>query len=252
VAADQQQSGVPEGGAEEPLKPEFTSSELVEHVPAEIRNPSFAVGVRGYDRAAVEAYVQRVNRVIAELEVSRSPQAAVRHALDRVGQQTIAVLQEARESADRLMTAAREEAEEGRARAKEEAANLVVNASADADRTRVEAEQLLSSTREKASQMLEDARAEAAQRLQEAEAELARRREQAEAQLREIQADTERVLVQRHELVDDVHAMATRLQQLASDAATRVSVQPDGGGQQPASEMVTLHEGEQPTSRDDR
>jgi DivIVA domain-containing protein len=237
---------MPAGEAGEARKPDFTHDELREHVPPEIRNPAFAVAVRGYDRAAVEEYVKRVNRVIAELEVSRSPQAAVRHALDRVGQQTIAVLQEARESADRLMAAAREEAEEGRARAKEEAANLVVNASAEADRTQGEAEQLLASAREQASQMVEQARAEAARQLKEAEAEITRLHEEAETRRREIHADTDQVLVRRHELLEDVHAMAARLQQLASDAAGRIA-EPAPGEQAP-SEMVTLHEGEQPTA----
>jgi DivIVA domain-containing protein len=55
-------------------------------VPAE-RNVTFTGSRRGYDRGAVDAYVERVNRLIAELEVTRSPQAAVRHALERVGEQ---------------------------------------------------------------------------------------------------------------------------------------------------------------------
>jgi DivIVA domain-containing protein len=251
VAADQQQPSVPAAPADKAPRPEFTAEELREHVPPEIRNPVFAVAVRGYDRAAVEAYVNRVNRVIAELEVSRSPQAAVRHALDRVGQQTIAVLQEARESADRLMAAAREEAEEGRTRAKEEAARLVVNASAEADQAKAESAELLASAREEAAQIVEDARAEAAQTLSDAQTEIARLREDAEARMEEIQADTDLVLVQRHELLDNVHAMASRLQELASDAGSRVALperdeEPEGQGA--ASEMTTLHEGEQPPS----
>ena len=35
-------------------------------VPAEIRNVSFHIAVRGYDRDDVDAYVKHVNRVIAE------------------------------------------------------------------------------------------------------------------------------------------------------------------------------------------
>ena len=51
------------------------------YVPADILNVSFPAAVRGYDRRAVDAYVKRVNRVIAELKVSASPPAAFRHAL---------------------------------------------------------------------------------------------------------------------------------------------------------------------------
>jgi DivIVA domain-containing protein len=253
VAADQQ-PGAPETQASEPLKPDFTSDELREHVPAEVRSPTFAVGVRGYDRTAVDAYVKRVNRVIAELEVSRSPQAAVRHALDRVGQQTITVLQEARESADGLMAAARQEADEGRSRAKEEAAKLVVNASAEADKTKKEAEELLRATREKASELLARARAEAAEKLNETDEEIAARLAEAEARRHEIQSDTQAVWNKRHQLLDDVNSMAGRLQELASAAASRINlaeaedaeqVVPAGeGAEVTESEMVTLHDGD--------
>jgi DivIVA domain-containing protein len=54
--------------------------ELLSQVPADVRDVSFATAVRGYDRREVDAYVERVNRVIAELEISRSPRAAVKPA----------------------------------------------------------------------------------------------------------------------------------------------------------------------------
>ena len=56
-------------------------------VPAELRVVVFPVAVRGYDRRAVDAYVTRVNRVIAELEATRSPQSAVKRALERAEEQ---------------------------------------------------------------------------------------------------------------------------------------------------------------------
>src|SRR5947199_848534 len=79
-------------------------------VPADIRNVSFPIAMRGYDRDAVEVYVRRVNRVIAELEVTRSPQAAVRHAVERVSEQTKTILEEARESAEKITTSGESEA----------------------------------------------------------------------------------------------------------------------------------------------
>jgi DivIVA domain-containing protein len=242
VAADQHSKTRAEGGAPpDAVKPEFSSQDLRHHVPAEIRNVSFPGSVRGYDRDAVDAYVRQVNRVIAELEVSRSPEAAVRHALDRVGKQTIAVLQEARESADKLMAAAREEAEEGIARAKAEAAKLVVNASAEADQTKAEAEELLAGTRAKASDILAQTRAEAAKRRRQTEEELAALQAQAEARMREIHADTEVVWKQRDELLGETHAMASRLQELASGAAARISTRNTAG---PAEEPTAESEAE--------
>src|SRR4051794_41962819 len=87
-------------------------------LPEDVRDPSFSTAVRGYDRHAVDRYVERVNRVIAELQVSGSPKAAVRHALDRVGEQTSGILQHARETAEEITASARQEAEETTARAK--------------------------------------------------------------------------------------------------------------------------------------
>ena len=107
-------------------------------MPAEIRNASFSVSVRGYDRDAVDEYVKRVNRVIAELEVSRSPQAAVRHAVDRVTEQTKSILQEARESAEQITATAEAEGEQIVAAAKVKAADLVVSADAHAERVNAE------------------------------------------------------------------------------------------------------------------
>ena len=206
--------------------------ELRAHVPAEIRNVSFPVSVRGYDRRAVDAYIHRVNRVIAELEVSRSPQAAVRHAVDRVAEQTNAILQQARESAEKITAAARGEAEEIMAGAKAEAAELVVGASTEADRLGAEAEQVVARAQAQAEKTIADAQAEASEHLSRSEEEIAALEEQAEARMRELRADTEVVWKERRELLGDIHGMATRLEEAASEAAARFSPQesaePDG------------------------
>src|SRR5690242_21902247 len=54
----------------------------------ELREVEFPLAVRGYDRAAVDRYVEMVNRVIAELEISRSPEAAVKAAVAQVSEET--------------------------------------------------------------------------------------------------------------------------------------------------------------------
>src|SRR5881227_2107384 len=104
------------------------------HVPDSVRNVSFPTAVRGYERREVDRYVQRVNRVIAELEITRSPESAVRHALDRVGEQTSGILQRARETADEIIHTARSEAEDTTARGKAGARELIEDARAEADR----------------------------------------------------------------------------------------------------------------------
>ena len=224
------------GPSPEPPEQPDISIELRAHVPADIRDASFPVSVRGYDRRAVDAYIHRVNRVIAELEVSRSPQAAVRHAVNRVAEQTKAILQQARESGEEITAAARVEAEEIMASAKAQAADLVVNASADADRARAEAKQIVANARDQAADALarskaeaEDilarARAEAAAQRKRLEEELAAAQEQAEARMHELRADTEAVWKERHDLLAEMHAMASRLQEIPTAAAARFSPQ---------------------------
>jgi DivIVA domain-containing protein len=211
---------------ERPSAPEeqpLTVGNLRSHVPAELRNVSFPVAVRGYDRRAVDDYLGRMNRVIAELEVSRSPQAAVRYAVDRVTEQTKAILQQARESGEQITTTAREEAEQIVGSAKAEAAELVVNASNDADRAKLEADQLLADARAEATKIVEEADADAARRRKELERELADLEAKAEERMRSLQADTNAVWDERRGLLDDIHGLASRLQEAASQAAARVT-----------------------------
>jgi DivIVA domain-containing protein len=205
----------------EPPEQGLSSSEVQAHVPAEIRNVSFPVSVRGYDRGAVDAYIRQVNRVVAELEVSRSPQAAVRHAVDRVAEQTNAILQQARESAESITATAREEAAVIMAAAKAEAAKLVVGASTEADRLGAEAEQVVARAQAEAEKTIADAQAEAAEHLRQSEEEIEALKEQADARLRELEADTEAVREERRGLLGDMHGMADHLQEVASAAAIR-------------------------------
>jgi DivIVA domain-containing protein len=197
-------------------------------VPAEIRNVTFPVGVRGYDRKAVEAYVKRVNRVIAELEVTRSPQAAVRHAVEQVQEQTRSVLEEARSSAEKITATAQEQADEIVAQAKAKAADLVVGASTESDRIRAESDERVA-----------QAKAEAEQHRLEVERELEQRREEAEARLRQLEADTASLWDRRHELLGDIDQMADQLHDAAREAAGRLA-RVGSGGEWPESQPTEV------------
>lgn len=223
---------------------EYGFRDLRQYVPADILDVSFPVSVRGYDRHAVDDHIKRVNRVIAELKVSASPQAAVRHALDVAGEKVDGLLHAAQEAADEITASARQEAEESTARVKAAAAELVVNTSTEADRMRAEAEELiskaaaeaadivakakaeadeiLSETKAAAEKSLTRSHAEAAERVQHLEDELAAARDQAETRMREIHKDTEALRKNRSELLDDIRARANRLGELADTAATEM------------------------------
>jgi DivIVA domain-containing protein len=191
-------------------------------VPKDVRNASFPVSVRGYERSAVDAYVQRVNRVIAELEMTSSPRAAVRHALEQVGEQTSSILQRAREAAEEITASARREAEETTARAKAEAADIVLNASTEGDRARAESTQAVAKATAEAEEIVAEAKAEAERILARTREEVSALREEGEARLRELHADIAKTWQERRELLDDVRGIAARLEQAATRAAARV------------------------------
>ena len=219
-------------------------ADLQFYVPQDLLDVRFPAAVRGYDRAAVDKYVKRVNRVIAELKVRSSPPAAVRHAVEGAEETVQGLLQAAREAAHQITQSAQHEAEENTARAKAEAARLTVDTSADADRMKAEAEQVMANAKREAEatvrtaestaaelrasakadaeNIVARAQAEADERMRRLEADLTARRKEAEARMRELQADTDVVSNERHELLEDIRQMSGDLVNLANAAATRI------------------------------
>jgi DivIVA domain-containing protein len=195
--------------------------EELHDVPADIREVSFPLALRGYSCEVVDAYVDRVNRVIADLEVRGSPRAAVRQALDRVGDQVGGILQRAREAAEEITTAAHQEADEITARAKAEAAELVVSAGAQADRERVQAQKTLAHARAAAETMVAQANAEASETRRRSEEELNAFEEQAQTRLAELRSDTDIVWSERLRLLDSTRETAARLEAIATKATTQ-------------------------------
>jgi DivIVA domain-containing protein len=242
------QSSSPDEREQQPDAPESSGFGALRHyVPQDLLDVSFPVSRRGYDRNAVDAHIERVNRVIAELKVRSSPPAAVRHALDQAEVKVQGLLQAAREAAEEISASARREADENTAEAKAEAVKLVVNARDEADRTKAEAATVLGTARSDADDTLAKAHAEADkalikarveadetrarssaeadERLRRLQEQLAALREQAETELRQIQADIEAVWQERQRLLADIRGMAGGLVELADAAAARLQRQ---------------------------
>jgi DivIVA domain-containing protein len=223
--------------------------ELRGYVPADILRVTFPAAVRGYDRQAVDVHLKRVNRLIAEIKVSASPRAAVRHALEQTEQQVSGLLEQARKTADEITTSAHKEAETEADGIRAKAADLLVNANAEADATKTEAEKLLADSKAEAETALAKARAEAEDILvrsrleaentvtraqaeaeglfHQLEAELAALRDQTETRMREFQADTSAVWERRGQLLEEIRGMARGLVDLADAAAARETDEPD-------------------------
>jgi DivIVA domain-containing protein len=214
------------------------------YVPQEVLDVTFPVAVRGYDRRAVDAYIKRVNRVIAELKVRSSPPAAVRHALEEAEGKVQELLRAAREAAEQITLSAQQEAEETTGAAKAEAATLLVDTNAEADRMKAESDEVVANAKREAESIVTtaqsnadeqranakaeaenivaQAQAEADRRLTRLEEELTSRQEEAEARIHRLQADTDAVWNERHQLLEDVRRMSDKLVELANAAAARI------------------------------
>jgi DivIVA domain-containing protein len=185
------------------------------------RDVDFPVVLRGYDREAVDRYVEEVNQVIAELEISSSPASAVRHALAEVSEETRGLLQQAHETADEITTRSRSQADDRLQRAEREAEDVRAAAAREADATR-------------AAIALEGEGMRAA----------------AEARVQELAHNAEAIAQERQRLIDNMNAIASRLAEITAaeaarfpdhpaEAATPTAELPDGTepqGQSPTDE----------------
>jgi DivIVA domain-containing protein len=205
---------------------------VARRVPAELRNVSFPLAVRGYDRDAVDVYIARINRVIAELEATRSPEAAVRHALAQAEEELNSIVQRGREQAREITDAAQLEANEITARARAEAAEIVVNASAAADLAQAKASDAVARATTEAEEIIAKSRQEAQERLRRSREEVAAVRRDAEAWADELLTDTDAVLEERRQLLDGLRQLAARLQTAHETATARLPLDEpaDGGG----------------------
>src|ERR687898_2241462 len=87
-----------------------------------IREVTFPiVAMRGYDRRAVDEFVEQMVELVSELEGRQSREAVVQRALDEVGEETAGILQRAHETADEIAARSRAQAEGRIQRAEREA-----------------------------------------------------------------------------------------------------------------------------------
>jgi cell division septum initiation protein DivIVA len=115
----------------------------------------------GYDRDEVDAYVSQLQRQVRELQTrQQTPDAAVREALERVGDEVADVLKQAHDTAEQIVSSARREAQEHVSKAQREAAHVVSVAEQrlhdldlDTDRIWGERERIVADARDLARQL---------------------------------------------------------------------------------------------------
>ena len=92
----------------------------------QLHAPDFPIALRGYDRAAVDAYVSRVIEVVDELQARQTPDGVVKRALEQVGEETGEILKRAHETADEISSRSRSQSA-GRIRQAEQQAEQILS-----------------------------------------------------------------------------------------------------------------------------
>src|ERR1700761_6304645 len=130
------------------------------------RSVEFSAALRGYDRDQVDRYVEKMSRLITELEMSSSPEAAVRHALDEVSDETRDILQRAHQTADEITARSRSKADDRLQQAEREAQEALEAAQRQAQDMRETAQRQAREVRDTAQHEAEDLRTTAASEVQ--------------------------------------------------------------------------------------
>jgi cell division initiation protein len=100
---------------------EFQAARFSRSATERIENRSFPVVMRGYDRAAVDTFVEEVLELVRDLEGRQSQESVVQRAIEEVGEETASILQRAHETADEIAARSRAQAEGRIQRAEREA-----------------------------------------------------------------------------------------------------------------------------------
>lgn len=196
---------------------------------SQAREIRFPIGIRGYERAHVDRYVEQVNRLIAELEISSSPEAAVRHALDEVSEETRDLLQRAHQTADDILTRARAKAEDMVAQAQREAERMREFAERESKRTSDaaahESQKLVGTAQRETADLREAAARDASGLRESAERDAAEMRQAAERDSKEARAEAKREAdalrsSAQRDAREMLHAAETRARELALSAET--------------------------------
>jgi DivIVA domain-containing protein len=86
-----------------------------------LRDVSFPLAVRGYDRRAVDEFVDELRTLVGDLEAHQTREGVVQKALDELGEETAGILQRAHETADEIAARSRAQADGRLQRAEREA-----------------------------------------------------------------------------------------------------------------------------------
>ncbi|MGE5617321.1 MAG: DivIVA domain-containing protein [Candidatus Woesearchaeota archaeon] len=193
----------------------------------EVTGVDFSSSRRGYDRDEVDQYVERVSRIVVELEAMRSPDAVIERALADVGEETSAILRRARKAAEEIIADAESQAQERAAAVDAEARELREDADRYSAGLRAEGEQVLGDARSQAEEITTKATGDARRVREDAD----RYRDQVSAHIEQLAHERHRLIEDLRKLADQFHRTADRaLEQIPSHDPSPGAFEGNGGG----------------------
>ena len=115
---------------DEPEQPTAVADPVDWDPPEPLGKKRFPTSLHGYDREAVDAHLDALEQELAELRIRRNPSAAVEAEIERVGEETSAILRVAHEQASEITRRAETQAD----RCVQDAAANAVSMTEDAKR----------------------------------------------------------------------------------------------------------------------
>lgn len=100
----------------------------------------FSTALRGYDRDEVDRYMRKMNTLLAELQITAAPEAAIKAALEQVRDERRSVIEQAEQEAEEITRQSRSRAEQRLEEARREAERLREAAAAEAHGSQAAAE----------------------------------------------------------------------------------------------------------------
>ncbi len=207
---DEERPETPESPAPAGSKPEIRPARGRTFLP-ELTGVEFPSSRRGYDREAVDRYVERVSSIVVELEAMRSPDAVIERALADVGEETSSILRRARKAAEEIIADAESHARERTEAAEAQARELREDADRYSARTRAAAEEVLSDAREQAREIEAQAAAESD-----------RVREEADRYREQVSNHIDHLARERHRLIEDLRKLADQFHRTADRALEQI------------------------------
>jgi DivIVA domain-containing protein len=102
--------------SDQPTNPRFARTAA-----ERLRIASFPLAVRGYDRRAVDEFLEELHALVSDLESRQTREGVVQKALDELGEETAGILQRAHATADEITARSRAQADGRLQRAEREA-----------------------------------------------------------------------------------------------------------------------------------